>query len=353
MNEQLIMNMVEKHVNDGILEYKKFASIFYMLNDQEKYDAEQILKKHGIEIILEEEFLPILENDNDSKLFDEEFIKISQNNKKISSSTIYRKDIKQSNETLCHLIQQGNKQAEQDLCIKNQKLVYKYVLIYRKCYKNQLDFEDLEQAGFIGLLTASKKYKAELGNRFSTYAIWWIKQTITREIIQNGQTIRIPVHIFEKMNTVARLERKYLKLNANERIRRIAEETSFSEYEVRKIFNLITNVFSCQSLNGLLHEEEKNEIIEFLENNESESVEDTIAKIEQRQAIKEVISTLKEKEQKIIKLRFGIDDEKADDKTLEFIGDAMNVTRERIRQIVKEILKKLKIRMLNSRIIEI
>jgi RNA polymerase primary sigma factor len=344
MDEQLIMNMVEQHVNDDILEYKKFESIFYMLNDQEKYDAEQILKKHGIEIILEEELMPILENDNDAK-FDEDLFKDSIIDENINSSTIYRKNIKQSNEILCHLIQQGNKQAEQDLCIKNKKLVYKYVHIYMKYYKNKLDYEDLEQAGFIGLLIASKKYKVEFGNRFSTYAIWWIKQTITREIIQNGQTIRIPIHILRNMNTVTRLDRKYVKININERIKKIAKECSFSEDEVRKIYSLITNVFSCRSLNAFTNEEERNEVIELLENNEPESVEDTVARIEQKQAIKEVLSTLKEKEQKIIKLRFGIDDEKADCKTLEFIAGTMNVTRERIRQIEKSILKKLKFRM--------
>ena len=92
-----------------------------------------------------------------------------------------------------------------------------------KRYNNLLDFEDLEQVGFIGLLKASKKYKAELGYQFSTYATWWIRQAISREIMDKGHLIRIPVHFFEKLNSIARLELKYLELGVKERIRKISE----------------------------------------------------------------------------------------------------------------------------------
>lgn len=339
MNEQLVMGMVEHHVNEGRIEYQTFAKIFGMLNDQEKDDAEQILEKNGIEIL--PDMGAIQDCDNDSQFFDEELFKDSTFNKDINSSVVFRKNIKQSNEILCHLIQQGNKQAEQDLCVKNKRLVCKYAYIYMKRYKNLLDFEDLEQVGFMGLLTASQKYKVELGYQFSTYATWWIIQAISREIMNKGHIIRIPVHLFEKMNTVARLEHQYLKLGLNERVRKIVEETSFSEEEVRKILSLITNVFSYVSLNTFIHDEEKHEFIESVETIESESIEDILSKLELERIVKTVLMNLNEKEQEIIKLRYGIGDKKADSKTLEFIGRKFNVTRERIRQLENSILKKL------------
>ena len=124
-------------------------------------------------------------------------------------------------------------------------------------------------------------------------------------------------------------------------IKKIVEETSFSEEDVRNILSLITNVFSYVSLNTFIHDEEKHEFVEYIENMEVESIEDTFSKLELEHIVKMVLMNLNEKEQEIIKLRYGIGDKNADSKTLEFIGEKFNVTRERIRQLENSILKKL------------
>ena len=130
MDEQLVLNMVQQHIHEGKIDYKTFKDTFFMLNDSEKDDAEQILENNGIEILPANEFISIPENDIESKTFDDNLFKDSIFNKDINSSVIFRKKIKQSNEILCHLIQKGDKQAEQDLCVKNKKLVCKYAYIY-------------------------------------------------------------------------------------------------------------------------------------------------------------------------------------------------------------------------------
>ena len=341
MDEQLVLKMVERYANDGMVEYKIFSELFDMLNDQEKDEAEQILENNGIEVMPDVDSIPIEESDLNSKLIDDELFKDSIFKKDINLPVIYRKKIKQSNEILCRLIQQGNKQAELDLCIKNKRLVCKYAYIYMKRYNNLLDFEDLEQVGFIGLLKASKKYKAELGYQFSTYATWWIRQAISREIMDKGHLIRIPVHFFEKLNSIARLELKYLELGVKDRIRKISEETSLSEEKVCYMLSLITNVLSFVSLNAPINDEKKYELIESVEKSDNELIEDSLLKNELVQVVETILVNLSKKEKEVIKLRFGIDDKNADSKTLDYIGKKFNLTRERIRQIEKKILKKL------------
>lgn len=258
MNEEIILRMAVPYVKDGAITYEQFDSIYDMLSLKEKYAVSDILYRNGINLIDEDEKIDeetyILETEDDQDLdeddviekfrimYDEEVFKDSYYSE--NEALVANRNIKQSNEILCTLIQQGNKQAVQDICVKNKKLVDKCVILYQKKYGNRLDFEDLEQVGFMGLIKAARRFEIHQGNAFSTYAVWWIKQAISREIMDNGYAIRIPVHMMECINKVARVESLYIGLNDEQRIKKISEELQMTERTVREclILKKITSI---------------------------------------------------------------------------------------------------------------
>ena len=233
MNEHLILSMAEPYVKDGSITYDQFENIYSMLSLREKYDVTEILYKNGIDLIGEEEqadkdsFILDADIEDDeieedstetgdefSILYDTGLFKDSNFNPELPETLVVNRNVKQSNEILCTLIKQGNMQATQDLCVKNQRLVAKYAAAYSKKFKHHLDFEDLEQVGFLGLIKAAQKFDIKLGYSFSTYAVWWIKHAISREIMDNGFAIRIPVHMMERINK--NLQNMHLKIQQNQ-----------------------------------------------------------------------------------------------------------------------------------------
>lgn len=340
--------MAQPYVKDGSITYKQFDSIYDMLSLKEQYTISEILYRNGINLVDEEEVY-ILDADEELDedeikdfqiLYDEGLFKDSHYLEREGESLVINRNIRQSNEILCTLIQQGNMQAAQDLCVKNKKLVDKYVVAYQKRYGNRLDFEDLEQVGFIGLIKAARKFEIDQGNVFSTYAVFWIKQAISREIMDNGYAIRIPVHMMERINKVARIESQYIELSIEERIEKISEELSMSEERVRECLILKKNYLRYASLNAPIGDEEDVELGEMIPEEEIMSVEDIVVDLELRRALKSIISTLTQREQKVINLRFGLEDGR--NRTLEEVGRKFNVTRERIRQIESKALRKLR-----------
>lgn len=353
MKEDLILSMVQPYVKDGSITYEQFDVIYDMLSLKEQYAVSEILYKNGIYLVDEEEQIDeeayIIEKDEELDgdykeeipiLYDEELFKDSHYLDDDKENLVVSKDIKQSNEILCTLIQQGNRQAVQDLCVKNKRLVDKYVVAYQKKYGNRLDFEDLEQVGFMGLIKAANKFELHQGNVFSTYAVFWIKQAISREIMDNGYAIRIPVHMMERINKVVRVENRYIDLSIEERIKKVSEGLAMSEEAVRECLILRKNYLSYASLNAPVGDQEDTELGEMILEASVLSVEDTVIDRELRCALEDVMSTLTQKEQKILRLRFGMDDGHA--KTLEEVGKQFNVTRERIRQIEAKALRKLR-----------
>ena len=348
MNEDIILSMVSPYVKDGAITYDQFNGLFSILTIKEQYSVVEVLYKSGINLIdeqIDEESF-ILETDEDTVsdeefqiLYDESIFK----DKGISEEIIVtHKVVNQSNENLCVLIQQGNRQAVQDLCIKNKRLVDKYVMAYQKRFGNRLDFDDLEQVGFIGLIKAANRFNISQGTAFSTYAVFWIKQTISREIMDNGYAIRIPVHMMERINKViaidSQLSGEYTKVI--QRIPLIADETGLSEEEVRECLILKKNYLTYASLDSPIGEEEDSFLGEMIPDTETPSVEDIVSNILLRKQLEESLSTLTLREQQIIRLRFGLDD--GCPKTLEVVGQSFNVTRERIRQIEAKALRKMK-----------
>lgn len=354
MNENIILQMVNPYIKDSAITYDEFDSLFKFLSIKEQYQITDILYNNGINLVDEhsdftlevedagqaDDFQDDIENEFEI-LYDTSIFNDSGFSEEDEVLTI-NKDIRQTNEILCKLIQQGNKQAVQDLCVKNKRLVDKYVLAYQNKYGNRLDFEDLEQVGFLGLIKAAQRFEPEHGTAFSTYAVFWIKQSISREIMDNGYVIRIPVHMMERINAVISLDNKigFEGLKLQERIEQIGDELGLTYGEVRECLILKKNYLTYASLNTPIGEDEESELGECILDEGAKGTDEIVMEITLHEKLEEVLNTLTEKEQNIIRLRFGLEDNRA--RTLEEIGVMYNVTRERIRQIEIKALRKLK-----------
>lgn len=354
MNETIILSMTQPYIKDGAITYDEFENIFSVLALREQYDVIEILFKNGINLLdehIEDEalILDVEDSEDDAGLsgdafeilYDESIFRDQEETASNYDDLIVHKVVEQSNEILCSLVQQGNRQAVQDLCIKNKLLVDKYVLAYEKRYGNRLDFEDLEQVGFLGLINAAQKFSIKQGTAFSTYAVFWIKQSISREIMDNGYAIRIPVHMMERINKVTAADNRLAGdgFSLHERISQIAMELDLKEENVLECLTLRKNYLSYSSLDIPIGEDEESELGEFVVDEAAESVEDIVMSKALHEELGKVLETLKPREQEIIKMRFGWNDEKA--MTLEEVGSKYNLTRERIRQIETKALKKL------------
>lgn len=350
MNEEIILSMARPYVKDSAITYAEFDNIYNMLSIKEQYEVTDILFKNGINLIdldekIDNEFFVLDANEVDKEdnfeiLYDESIFKDRVEDKNEILCINY--NVKQSNDILCHLIQEGNKQAGQDLCVKNKCLVDKYVLMYQKRYGNRLDFEDLEQVGFIGLIKAAERFDFKQGVVFSTYAVFWIKQAISREIMDNGHIIRIPVHMMERIAKVVRLDFIYIGegIELSQRIEYIADELGFSEDVIRECLVLKNNYLSYASLNAPVGAEEETELGELIPEERVPSVEDEIIDRALREDLEQVLEMLTEREQRVLRLRFGLED--GHKRTLEEVGLEYNVTRERVRQIESKALKKIR-----------
>lgn len=356
MNEEIILGMARPYVKDGTITYDEFDRIFSILTRREQYTVTDILDKNGISLIdgpIGDDVLVLdvdsgddsddaLEDTGFELLYDDALFKDKGAQGPQSESLILHRDVRQSNEILCHLIQQGNRQAAQDLCIKNKRLVDKYVLAYEKRYGNHLDFEDLEQVGFLGLIKAAQKFSIHQGTAFSTYAVFWIKQSISREIMDNGYAIRIPVHTMEKIKKVVVIHNRLAEegVPLPERVSQIAGELGCSEDDVREYLKLKQNFLGYTSLDLPVGDENESELGDFVPAEEAYSVEQIVLNQALRREMESVLDTLKPRERNILKLRFGWDDHRP--RTLDEIGLEYHVTRERIRQIEAKALKKLR-----------
>lgn len=354
MNESIILCMTQPYVKDCAITYDEFDGIFSFLSLHEKYAVCEILFKNGLNLVdrhIEEESMILdVENtddednlsDDDFKiLYDDSIFKSQVENNCIKSLAIHQV-VKQSNEILCILIQQGNPQAVQDLCIKNKRLVEKYALAYKKKYKVQLDLEDLEQVGTVGLINAAHKFNPQQGTAFSSYAVFWIKQSISREIMDNGYTIRIPVYMMERINKVIATYNRLAGegISLQRRIDQIAIELRLTEENVQECLVLKRNYLSYSSLDTPIREDGDTELGDILSDKTIECVEKIVISKDLRAELEHILKTLKPRERLIIELRFGWNN--CQPKTLEEIGCMYNVTRERIRQIEAKALKKLR-----------
>ena len=347
-----LLELAKKKKN--VLEYQEISDFFkdQSLEVEQMEKVLDFLEASGVDVLRisgnDEEL--ILDDDADiEKMDDEEEIELDKIDLSVPEGVsiedpvrMYLKEIgKVSLLTadeeieLAKRMEQGDEEAKKRLAEANLRLV---VSIAKRYVGRGMLFLDLIQEGNLGLIKAVEKFDYRKGYKFSTYATWWIRQAITRAIADQARTIRIPVHMVETINKLIRVSRQLLQeLGREPTPEEIAEEMNMPVERVREILKISQEPVSLETPIG---EEEDSHLGDFIQDDNVPVPADAAAFTLLKEQLVEVLSTLTEREQKVLRLRFGLDDGRA--RTLEEVGKEFSVTRERIRQIEAKALRKLR-----------
>ncbi|WP_086428547.1 sigma-70 family RNA polymerase sigma factor [Staphylococcus cornubiensis] len=344
-NKELLESDLLNWFEDEFIEIKRREDICKLLNDLGyKVIKDRDLKSMSkIDELFEDEDFEDLDDLLESESFQKDiksYKKIIDKKYNIEYLTEFKKIEETSEEKL---------EILSNIVIANKKLVSKIVGNYKLLSTVSYTEEDMFQAGMMGLLKAAEKFDVKKGYQFSTYATWWIRQSITRGIADFSTTIRIPVNMREKLIKLIRIENELLnkhgRVATNEEI---SKEIECELHEVETIKKYI-ELSNLKSLETSINDDGSSFLIDFIPDEKSLSVEDKVYNSSLRQELKDAINKrLTDKERTVILLRFGFENEKV--YTLEEIGKKLNVTRERIRQIESKALEKLKVNRITKRL---
>ena len=337
-----IKELVEKGKKKGLLSYKEIADALaeFELEEEQMEKVYDSLDREGIEVVGDldkelEQIEPVqVEEEIDMNLPDGTNVDdhVRMYLKEIGKVPLLTADEEYE---LARKMSEGDEEAKQKLIETNLRLV---VSIAKKYVGRGLLFLDLIQEGNLGLIKAVEKFDYAKGYKFSTYSTWWIRQSITRAIADQARTIRVPVHMVETINKLIRVSRQLLQEYGRDATpEEIAKEMNMSIDKVREIMKIAQEPVSLEMPIG---EEEDTRLGEFIPDEDAPAPSEAASFMLLKEQLVDVLDTLTPREERVLRLRFGLDDGRS--RTLEEVGKEFNVTRERIRQIEAKALRKLR-----------
>lgn len=331
MNGEYIWNLIRPFAGENKeLNYGEFEKIFRVLSKREQYALIGFIQDDlGVRMVDEKTLPP--ETLSQSKTF-----------------TRNKAEIRMTNEELIFRAKNGDAQAKQDLFAKNVGLVGQIASKYHKLYAPLMELDDLIQHGMLGLANAVEKFSLDKGCKFSTYATWWVFQSVYRAIADFGFMIRPPAYFMETLSKISKAARQFLMANGREpSFEEIACEMKLPVERTRELFWMKENIFRMTSLDVPVSEESDSTLQDFVAA-EQETVEEICERRELQLHLELALDTLTPREKEVLKLRSGLVDDNP--WTLEKIGRNFGLTRERVRQIESKALKKLRNPKYNSKL---